>query len=1152
MTAKQESFFSEYNQARYGDTKRHRNLFLPNILNKVSTHYLVREEAAEKAHEIIIRWANLELDGKLEDKKETALEGEFLNEIFGEALGYIPFSKHKEYWEIEPKYSVEGGEADAALGMFQSGHNKSPLALIEFKGPKTNLDRDLFRGRTAIQQCWDYLNAVPKCPWGIVCNYVSIRLYHRDSSSKAYQLFTLQDLRDKETFRQFYYLFEKSGLLPTSISKNSRAQALLEETGERQQVVGGELYSNYDLNRRKIIAHLIDPPHNKQLDLAIRITQKLLDRIIFVAFCEDRGLLPSDSLHRAFSELPPFYRVTNPRWQNFIDLFLSIDKGNKERGIAPYNGGLFSKDEEVDNLNLDDSWTHFFDSIGKYDFRDEVNVEVLGHLFEKSVNDIERIRLVGPFGLEPDENIGPKMEKSAERKRSGIYYTPPEFTAFITESVVGRVIDERFDSIAQALKIKRSDLNSSEPNPIEAKYWLKCLSALNEIKVVDPACGSGAFLISTYDYLEDKYHIVINHLIFHGGAQYEPLLNEIPDYILQNNIFGVDLNLDAVEITQLALWIRTARENKTLSNLSKNIICGNSLIADSSIDPLAIDWRTAFPDIFSRKESGFDCVIGNPPWERLNLKKREFFADAAPEIIKTVNAEQVRKLIEELQTKNPKLYNRYLAAREKAEQSIKYVRDSDRYSLTAKGDINTYAVFAELASEIISPNGRVGLLVPSGIATDHSTRNFFNHLIQNKSLILLYDFENKAPVFADVHRSFKFCILIFGGNKIKTAVSNFIFFARQVEDLKDNDRHIALSADDIMLLNPNTNTCPIFRSRRDAEITMKIYSRIPILINESRINGGNPWAISYMLMFHQSFDAALFHDEKYLKKLDYKHTGNIWKKGKHIFLPLYEAKMIQAYDHRAAKVTVDYSNWTRQGQTVATSLTDHQNPEYMAQPRWWVDEKEVIKALGGRDAHKIIAFKNVTSPTNERTMIASFLPLCGVIHSAPLMITGNDISARLTACLLANLNSIIYDYICRQKIGGINLSYFIINQIPTIHPDKYTEKCPWDNKKTLEKWISDRVLKLSCTSNDMIPLAESAGFDPPVHKWKEDERANLMAELDAAFFILYEIKRKDIEYILSTFSGIKKEDEGLFAGLNSYNRILKHYDQLVQFSKNLL
>ncbi|MHC4620754.1 MAG: Eco57I restriction-modification methylase domain-containing protein [Planctomycetota bacterium] len=1149
MAAKAEPLFPEPNTARYGDNRRKRPLFLPNYLKVESQDNRLKGARQDKALEIILKWAQLESSGKLEKEKETTLEPEFLTQVFGQALGYTLFSDGKQQWNLKPKFFLNGGQADAAIGLFESGKNPSPLAVIEMKGPTVNVDRDKFNGRTTVQQCWDYLNALPQCPWGIVCNYVSFRLYHRNHTPRVYELFTLQDLRKEQEFLKFYYLLERGGLLPTTIGQTPRAETLLEKSNRRQREVGDELYNHYHDHRLRLIQHLSGQPHNKPLNTAIRIAQKLIDRIVFVAFCEDRGLLPQNSIYKAWKHVTPFHRVTNPKWQNFLDLFRSIDQGHEPTGISPYNGGLFREDHEVDNLQLDDDWTKFFKSIGEYDFAYEVNVDVLGHLFEKSINDIERVRLGALFASKAQDEVRPKMIKSAERKKGGIYYTPPEFTEFIANNTVAKIADEKLQAVAKHYGIDPAEIDRSEYNGELAQYALEAIAALRQVKVVDPACGSGHFLINAYDVLEQKYLDLVDVLAFYDAKQSDALRKTIPDFILHDNLFGVDLSPEAVEITQLALWLRSAQKGKTLADLSQNIICGNSLVTDPDVDPLAMDWQKVFRDVFSRQEAGFDCVIGNPPWERLNLKKREFFAFCAPHIIKTANAAQVRKLIDKLETENPALHSRYLQAKNSADTTIAYVRESGFYPLTAKGDINTYSVFAELAQTIVAPNGKVGLLVPSGIATDNTNKDFFAQLITSKALSGLYDFENKAPIFPDVHRSYKFSVLLFGGSHRKTSAADFVFFAHEMQEIKHDNRHVSLSTDDFKLLNPNTRTCPVFRSERDAELTKAIYRRVPVLLDQRRHEGGNPWGIRYMLMFHQSFDAAHFQHAKKLQQKGFRLHGNHWRKGKDIYLPLYEAKMLQAYDHRAASAVTDESKWGRQGQTIKTTHVEHQNPEYVVQPRWWVGEAEVLHRLGEFDRSKILAFKNVTSPTNQRTMIISFIPLCGVIHSAPLMLTGPEISARLTACLLGNLNSLVYDFVCRQKIGGVNLSYFIINQIATITPDAYNARSPWNKRQTLQKWISERVLKLTCTSNDMNALAEAATFDPPVHKWNPSERLDLQAQLDAAFFLLYGIQREDAEYILSTFSGVRKQTEDMFDGSTAVDRILKHYDELRAKSK---
>ncbi len=1129
-------------------------LILGRFLAAEAEKMIYQGKPQDRAFEIVKHWAKLELNGVLR-KKETALEAGFLVQFFGQALGYKGGTEDPREYQIEHQFTVPGvGTSDAALGNFRSGQEPSPLVVVELKGSDVDLDRDRSAGRTPVQQCWDYLNALPQCPWGIVSNFVTFRLYHRNKTPLAYEEFRLQELREEKRFRQFYCLFERGGLVTSLPGQCPRALRLFKETENRQREVGDELYAQYSENRLRLVEHL-HLKLGKTLDQAIQIAQKILDRIIFVAFCEDRDLLPAKCLETAYVDLPPFSKVTNPRWQNFLQLFRAVDEGpprmdHLERG---YDGPLFRHDLEVDNLQLHDDWTHFFKHIGTYDFRDEVNVDVLGHLFERSVAELEKIRQGGLFGIagpspEP-QTPQPAMPKSAERKRFGIFYTPPDFTDFIVRRTVEKAIDERLERVRAAHGLDAADVESAKPSAKVAAFWRDCFEALRTIKVCDPACGSGAFLIRAYDAMEAAYTKAVDHVSFHEGQVAEKLEESIPETILAENLFGVDVYPPAVEITQLALWLRSARRHRTLADLSHNVICANSLVTDPNAHDRAMVWEAAFPTVFGRADApGFDCVIGNPPWERLKLQEREFFALSAPEIAGAVSAATRRRLIEELQQKDPELYAGYKEAQALAEKTLLHVRQSGNFPLTAKGDINTYMLFAELARRIVAPQGRVGLLVPSGIATDNTTREFFAELMESKALVSLHDFENKAPVFPDVHRSFKFCTLVFRGQEAKTPAADFVFFARQMEDLEDRKRHIPLSSKDIALLNPNTRTCPVFRSRRDADLTKAIYRRVPILIDESRKSGGNPWGIKYLTMFHQTNDAELFREPKELAAQGFKLDGNVWRKGKRRFLPLYEAKMVQAYDHRAAGVIIDPENWFRQGQPERTSLVSHQNPEFVVQPRWWVEDAEVNRALGAPPRPAYLSYKLITSPTNQRTMIAAMIPHLGVVNSAALMLAGEPIEARRELCLLANLNAFALDFVARQKIGGVNLNFFIVNQLPIFPPDFYDERCPWHKRQTLQKWISDRVLKLTCTADDMYPLAEAAGLDPPVHRWNPRERAELLAELDAAFFLLYGIEREDVEHVLSTFQGLAlTEDEG--AGLFTTNGgILETYDRLASSS----
>ncbi len=1101
--------------------ERHPRLFIRRMLVQEAERAPWEENSPEaRAWETLKHWADLADQGHL-GQKESSLDAEFLEKIFGRALNYQTITENPENYHREKQFPVPGaGTADGALGKFVSGDALKPLAIIELKGANTDLDHDKSSGgRTPVQQLWDYLNQLPDCPWGILSNYVTIRLYHRDAPQRAYEEFLVQEFRDKSRFCQFYYLFQREGLLG-NLLKPSRALELFKRTKARQKEVGPVLYEDYSRQRLELIAHLVSD-HEKSQNDSIHIAQKILDRIIFVAFCEDRHLLPEDSIKLAYTQLPRFYKVTNPRWQNFKALFGWLDEGNSEQGIPGYNGGLFATDPHVDDLELDDKWTHFFNSLGKYDFRDEVNVDVLGHLFEQSVTELEKLRIVGLFGKQPGTDGEPTMLKSAQRKRFGIYYTPPDFTRLIVESTLGEMIRERVD-------------------PLE-DYAAK-VAELRRIKVCDPACGSGAFLIAAFDALEATYFEILRLATAEGDEEAEALLPEVPDWILKDNLYGVDLSSEAVEITQLALWLRSARKGRKLSDLSQNIVCGNSLVRDPAIDPRAIDWQATFPMVFDA-QGGFDVVIGNPPWERMKLQEREFFSLAAPDIASAVSAADRRKKIATVEAANPELWARYETAQQSAARNLDYVRQSGEYPFTGRGDVNTYMVFAELARKIVAPSGRVGLLVPSGIATDDTTKHFFNDLIENQALVAIYDFENKDAVFPDVHRSFKFCVLLMNGAARKTPEADFVFFARRVAELDDKHRHIPLSAKDLKLFNPNTQTCPIFRSRQDAQLTKAIYRRVPILIDKNRREGGNPWGIKFRTMFHQTNDAELFVEEKELKEKGYQLEGNRFRKRKSLYLPLYEGKMIEQYDHRFGDMYTEKSAWYGQGRTDGLSLVDHQNPERLAQARFWVEETAVRNFFDGVLPPAIIAFRDITNPTNRRTMLACFVPPVACTNKVILACPVQSHSLRIQCCLLANYNALVFDYVVRQKMGGISLNFFIVEQLPTLPPGAYAEKCPWSPRQKLEKWISDRVLKLTCTAEDMIPLAEAAGFNARIHRWNEQDRARLRAELDAAYFILYGIERDDVEYILSTFQGIRDEGEALGDEVPTRQTILDCYDR---------
>ncbi len=368
-------------------------------------------------------------------------------------------------------------------------------------------------------------------------------------------------------------------------------------------------------------------------------------------------------------------------------------------------------------------------------------------------------------------------------------------------------------------------------------------------------------------------------------------------------------------------------------------------------------WHLEFPDVFRVPASGekpeneqtgwsggFDCVLGNPPWERIKLQEKEFFAARNPNIANAPNAAARRRMIAMLPETDPALYQAFQEALRRADGESTLVRDTGRYPLCGRGDVNTYSIFAELKRSLLNPSGRVGCIVPSGIATDDTTKFFFQDLIATGSLVSLYSFENEEFIFPAIHHATKFCLLTMAapGSAVRRAV-DFVFFARQVEHLAEKERHFTLTADDIALINPNTRTCPIFRYKQDAELTKHVYRRVPVLLREAREDQPeqNPWGISFLRMIDMANDSGLFRTREQLEAEGFALNGNVFTRGDDVHLPLYEGKMFWHFDHRFGTYEGQTEAQANQGKLPELTPERHLDPDYLALPRYWVAEKEV-------------------------------------------------------------------------------------------------------------------------------------------------------------------------------------------------------------------
>lgn len=556
-------------------------------------------------------------------------------------------------------------------------------------------------------------------------------------------------------------------------------------------------------------------------------------------------------------------------------------------------------------------------------------------------------------------------------------------------------------------------------------------------------------------------------------------------------------------------------------------------------------WHLEFPEIFPVTgdypdaapegwNGGFSCLLGNPPWERVKLQEQEFFAAREPEIARAPNKAARQRLIKELISGDSDagraLHQDYLDAKRHAEGESTLLRTTGRFPLTGRGDVNTYAVFAETFRTLTGPYGRSGVIVPTGIATDATTQYFFRDLVESRSLAALYDFENAAPIFEGVHRSFKFSLLTVAGRRDPEPAAHFAFFLHDPALIETTS--FSLTPEEITLLNPNTGTCPVFRSRRDAEITLGIYKRIPVLVKEGDPDG-NPWGVKFMTMFHMSNDSHLFHTREELEADGWYLDGNVFIYGKKRMLPLYEAKMLHHYDHR----------WgTYDGNDIRDVTVDEkQDPNFVAIPRYWVPDSEVDRRVIGHEVRSwFFGYRWIARSTDERTLITSSLSRSAAGNSLPLVSVVEQPSI-----LCAAWSSICLDYVARQKLGGANMTFGTVYQLPLPRPDLFAKQTPWSDENT-RCWLQCRTIELSFASWTMKKFANDIGDDGPPFRWDAERRALLGAEFDAAFFHLYGVSRKDTEYILDTFPIVKRKDETKYGEYRTKRLILDVYDRMAE------
>ena len=957
----------------------------------------------------------------------------------------------------------------------------------------------------------EYLNAEDRSLWGIVANGSKLRIL-RDNPSLTRPSYIEADLDlifTEELYPDFVALWlavHASRLNPIDDKPSSciietwRAKA--HETGERARE---NLRSSVTEALRQIGNGFLQHPKNDDLRAVLedgRLSPehyfqqllRLVCRLLFLFATEERDLLHApNAISDQRAVFAGGYSLSRLReralrrryydhhwdiWQSLQITFCALAQGEPALGL-PALGGLFRVGQCPDLDSAAIANERFLDAVRSLSFfrSDQVltrvnyrdmDTEELGSVYE-SLLELQPVVDVNTtpwsFGFTSDRNA--EKIRGSERKLTGSYYTPSALVNELTKSALDLVL-------AQAVA-------GRPENP------RKAILGLN---VLDPACGSGHFLLAVARRMAAKITSIESGVDSSDEASRQHALREV----VQHCIYGVDRNPLAVELCKTALWIETVEPGKPLTFLDSHIQCGDSLVgildpeimangipgethrpstgagkyirsdpkrrnrqvrdsaqaslydeesvfevavATADLDAMpeetldeiecksaaweeacqdatrtreelranlfveayferkahtenlnyprsaiprcssggtaaaALDhkhkflhWHLAFAEVMQC--GGFDVVLGNPPWKVSQLNEKEYFAARAPSIAALSGAKR-KAAISKLAEDNPLLHQQFQSKKRWYDATNTFYRGSGRYPLTAHGQLNSYALFAETCLNLLSPNGQAGLIVPTGIATDYSTKVFFDEITTKGRLVSLYDFENREAVFPDVHRSYKFCLLTLTGAERPAQRAEFAFFLHQASQLAEKERRFTLSTEDFIRFNPNTRTCPVFRIQREMEIALKLYHRAGVLLKKPRGSepGVNPWGIKFMRMFDMTNDSNLFRTREQLEEEGWCQKGNVFLRNGERCLPLYEAKLVHQYDHRFATFDGASADDLRRGNARPMTSEEKANPRAVIVPRYWVHENELTKKLNKPEIATLLDY-----PTNQLTTLA--------------------------------------------------------------------------------------------------------------------------------------------------------------------------------------
>ncbi|MBD2471550.1 Eco57I restriction-modification methylase domain-containing protein [Nostoc sp. FACHB-145] len=1221
-----------------------------------------------------------------------------------QSLGYDPvYTANAEIVE---------GQTYAISHRAEPGENKPPIHII---GCRLEVDKRPPSGNPRLSAhalVQEYLNKTEHL-WAIATNGFRWRLL-RDSSLMTrltYVEFDLEQILNGENFAEFglfYRLFHRSRL-PEGVDDADKC--LLEYYHQEALQQGGRVRDKLRDGVEKALIGLgngfLQHPANEHLrqkfaDSSLkdidyyRQLLRLIYRLLFLMVAESRNLLfVTDDLEQAriYREYYSIERLRElaerPHWrrEGFQDLwqglwvtFLLFDENwrGEVLGLSPLNGDLFGSTTlpaldncAIDNYDLLITIRQLSLYLDKTQLRrvnyEYLDVEELGSVYESLLDFYPKV-------VQKQGKYEFALVFGSDRKTTGSYYTPPQLVQQLIKTALEPVIENKLAQVRSQTSVSSS--------PEEVKSNLE--DGLLSLKICDPACGSGHFLLAAARRVGKELAKVRTGETEPGS---KPLKLAIRD-VIQNCIYGVDLNPLAVDLCKVALWIEGFPGKLPLSFLDHRIKCGNSLLGvlnlscldegipdeaykfltgddknlatqlkkrnkkeketdnqgqlsvfcglnperthyteivrdlghipevtpqqvrekqtryqqtrkdlgwwrdysacnlwtaaflmplteeNLQILPTTADlsqllngnlstqqivdaanklaeekhffhWPLEFPEVFEK--GGFDCLLGNPPWEEVQLKEQEFFMAFNSEIYK-LSGEQRKTAIKQLSKTNKILLEKFEKAKHDAELQKKFFRQTERFKLTATGKLNTYALFAELIYQIISPCGCAGIILPSAIATDDSTKLFIQELIKNDSISSFYDFTNRGYLFHATESTFPFSLLTLSRVKIsKISLAAQIW---EVNQLKNEIRTYQLKSSEIRKLNPNTLNLPIIKSAVDAKIIISVYERIPIFKQE-KSSKVKSWSFyDRQGLFNITSDNKFLKRKDELESLGFISHGYNFIKDSNIYFPLYESKFIEHFNHRKATFQgIDEAKiYGTRPQTNKVDISLLSNPNWSILPRYWASKEQVLSRIPESWKYSwLIGFRRtISAVADSRSVTFTILPLVGVGDSMPVIFPEHE--PEKICALLANFNCIVLDYIAKQKASGGNLSFYVLYQLPVITPESYT--------KQDIKFISTHVLELVYTAWDMQPFAKDMGYDGEPFIWNPNRRALLRAELDAYYAKLYGLTRDELRYILDpadvygedfpseTFRVLKNNEIKQFGEYRTQRLVLEAWDRM--------